>query len=152
MIVARHRRAETVPEPYGDGFPMRAGTVPEGRRTVGDDYLWLWADRSGRGTVLRVRGELDVVTAERFIADAVIALRYAIGPIAVDLSFLDFVDCAGAHALEAVLRAIPPWRLTDVRGVRPPVARLLELLDMDLSVAPCRRELPLSLRGQELLT
>lgn len=118
---------------------------------MGDDYLWLWADRSSRGTVLRAGGELDVVTADRFIADAVIELRHAIGPVAVDLSLLDFLDCAGAHALVAVLRAIPPWRLTEVRGIQPPVARLLELLGMDLSVPPWRHELTLSLRGQELL-
>lgn len=101
---------------------------------MGDDYLWLWADRCGRATVLRVRGELDVVTADLFIATAASELRQATGPVSVDLSFLDFLDCAGARALEAVVRAIPPWRLTEVRGIRPPVARLLELIGMDLSV------------------
>ena len=118
---------------------------------MGDDYLWLWADRSGQATVLRVRGELDVVTADRFIAAAASELRQTTGPVAVDLSFLDFLDCVGAHALEAVVRAVPPWRLTEVRGVQPPVARLLELIGMDLSVAPRHRELAVSLRGQELL-
>lgn len=103
---------------------------------MGDDYLWLWADRSGQATVLRVWGELDVVTADRFIATAASELRQATGPVSIDLSFLDFIDCAGAHALEAVVRAIPPWQLTEVRGIRPPVARLLELIGMDLWVMP----------------
>jgi len=101
---------------------------------VGDDYLWLWADRCGQATVLRVRGELDVVTADQFIATAASELRQATGPVSIDLSFLDYLDCAGARALEAVVRALPPWRLTEVRGIQRPVARLLELIGMDLSV------------------
>jgi len=101
---------------------------------VGDDYLWVWTDRCDRATVLRVRGELDVVTADRFIAAAASELRQATGPVSIDLSFLDYLDCAGARALEAVVRALPPWRLTEVRGIQRPVARLLELIGMDLSV------------------
>jgi anti-anti-sigma factor len=118
---------------------------------VGDDYLWVWADRSGQATVLRVRGELDVVTADRFIAAAASELRQTTGPVSVDLSFLDFLDCAGAHALEAVVRSIPPWRLIEVRCIQPPVARLLELIGLDLQVSPGHRDLTLTLRGQELL-
>lgn len=101
---------------------------------MGDDYLWLWADRCGQATVLRVRGELDVVTADQFIATAASELRQATGPVSIDLSFLDYLDCAGARALEAVVRALPPWRLTEVRGIQRPVARLLELIGMDLPV------------------
>jgi anti-anti-sigma factor len=55
--------------------------------------------------VLKVRGELDAVTADRFAADAVRELLRAPGAVVVDLSFLDFLDCAGARVLVDVLSA-----------------------------------------------
>lgn len=79
-----------------------------------DQYLWLWLDRSHQLPVLKVRGELDTVTADRFAMEAVRLLKQVRGPVAVDLSILDFIDCAGARTLAAVLRAIPAWRLAGV--------------------------------------
>jgi anti-anti-sigma factor len=108
---------------------------------VGDDYLWVWADRSGRVTVLKVKGELDASNVTRFAAAAARELRQTAGPVAVDLSFLDFLDCAGARSLAAVVRTVPLWRLTGVRGIRPSLARLLELTGTDLPALvsrPCR--------------
>lgn len=116
---------------------------------MGDDYLWVWADHGSRVTVLKVRGELDASTAGRFAADAGTELRQEAGLVAVDLSLLDFLDCTGARTLAAVIRAVPRWQLTEVRGIRPPVARLLELIGIDLSVLPGHGNL--SARGQELL-
>lgn len=43
----------------------------------GGDYLWVWTDRRGRATVLKVRGELDALTASRFAAEAARELRQA---------------------------------------------------------------------------
>ncbi len=118
---------------------------------MGDNYLWAWTERRGQVTVLKVRGELDTVTASRFAAQAASELRQMPGPVAVDLSFLDFIDCAGARALAAVVASVQPWRLTEVCGIQPAVSRVLGLLGMDLSVHPGLGELVLSLRGQELL-
>lgn len=118
---------------------------------MGNDYLWVWADRSRGVTVLKVRGELDASTAARFAADAARELRQTVGLIAVDLSFLDFLDCTGARALAAMVRSVPAWRVTEVRGIQPPVARLLELTRTNLSAAPRRGEPLRSVRGQELM-
>lgn len=109
---------------------------------MGDDYMWVWADRSSRVAVLRVRGELDTVTAAKFAKDATRELGRISGPVTVDLSFLDFLDCAGARVLSSVLHAIPPWQLVDVCGVQPAVARLLRLVGVDLSVFPAAHVRP----------
>ncbi len=118
---------------------------------MGDDYLWVWADRNGRHAALKIRGELDAVTAGRFAAEAFRELRQAPGPVTVDLSFVDFIDAAGARVLQAVLDAVPPWRLTGVSGIQPAVARLLELIGMDLSAPAGLSEVALSCRGRQLL-
>lgn len=99
---------------------------------MGDQYLWTWVDRSHRVTVLRVRGELDAVTADGFAVEAVSLLRQVDGPVAVDLSLLDFIDCAGARTLAAVLDTMLPDRLVDVRGIRRPVRRLVNVIGLDL--------------------
>lgn len=108
---------------------------------MGDNYLWAWSERRDRVSVLKLRGELDTVTASRFAAQAASELRQMPGPIAVDLSFLDFIDCAGARALAAVIASVQPWRLTDVCGIQPTVGRVLDLMGMDLSVQPGLGEL-----------
>jgi anti-anti-sigma factor len=115
------------------------------------DYLWVWAERHGQATVLKVRGELDTVTADRFAADVLRELLRAPGPVAVDLSFLDFLDCTGVRALVKVLGAVRPGRLAAVRGIQPQVARLLDLIDLDLAPRCPPAPLVLSLAGQELL-
>jgi anti-anti-sigma factor len=115
------------------------------------DYLWVWAERQGQATVLKVRGELDTVTAGRFAADAVRELVRAPGPVTVDLSFLDFLDCAGARALVEVLSAVRPGRLAAVRGIQPSVARLLDLVGVDLTPRPRPAPLVFSPAGRQLL-
>ena len=103
-----------------------------------------------------MRGELDAVTADGFAVEAVRLLKRVDGPVAVDLSILDFMDCAGARTLAAVLDTIPSWRLVDVSGIRPPVKRLLDLMGLDLAgrclALPPGRELALSPRGQEVIS
>jgi hypothetical protein len=69
----------------------------------------------------------------------------------VDLSFLDFLDCTGARALDATVRSVPPWRLTEVRGIQPTVGRLLELIGIDLAALPCHGDVLLFRHGQELI-
>jgi len=96
-------------------------------------YLAAWVDRSHGVAVLKLRGELDAVTADGFAREAIALLRQVDGPVAVDLSFLGFMDCAGAHTLEAVVATIPPRRLVDVCGIQPVVRRLLELIGLDLN-------------------
>lgn len=118
---------------------------------MGGDYLSVWTERSGLVTVLKLRGELDAVTADPFADEAVRVAGKVPGPIAVDLRFLEFLDCTGARALTAVLDAIRPWRLAEVRGIQPQVARLLDLIGLDLTGQASHGDLVLSLRGDELL-
>jgi anti-anti-sigma factor len=111
----------------------------------------VWAERHGQATVLKVRGELDMVTADRFAADAVRELLRAPGLVAVDLSFLDFLDRTGARVLVKVLSAVRPRRLTAVGGIQPAVARLLDLMGLDLTPRPGPAPLVFSPAGQQLL-
>jgi anti-anti-sigma factor len=115
------------------------------------DYLWVWVERHGQATVLKVRGELDTITADRFTADAVRELIRAPGAVVVDLSFLDFLDCAGARALVKAFSAVRPGQLTVVRGIQPAVARLLDLVGLDLTPRPGPAPLVFSPAGRELL-
>lgn len=115
------------------------------------DYLWVWTERRDQVTVLKLRGELDVVTAPRFAVEATRKLRQAPGLVEVDLSFLDFLDCTGGRTLAEVIGGIQPWRLTGVCRVQPAAARLLELIGLDLPALPPSAGSSLSPRGRELL-
>lgn len=110
-------------------------------------------DRGDRVAVLKVRGELDAVTADEFAVEAVRLLKRIDGPVAVDLSLLEFVDCAGARMLAAVLDTIPSWRLVEVCGIRPRVRRLLDLVGLDPRPARASRHSDVvpSARGQKVL-
>jgi hypothetical protein len=79
------------------------------------------------------------------------AVTPATRPVTVDLSFLDLLDCAGARALVEVLSAVRPGRLAAVRGIQPEVARLLDLIGLDLTPLPGPAPLVFSPAGQELL-
>lgn len=119
-----------------------------------DEYLWAWVDRSNRVAVLKVRGELDVGAADEFAVNAVRLLKRIEDPVAVDLSFLDFVDCAGARMLAAVLDVIPASRLVDVSGIRPRVRRVLDLVGLDIGppLALRRDVVVSSQRGRKILS
>lgn len=114
-------------------------------------HLWFWIDRSRRVAVLRVRGELDAVSADGFAVEAARQLHQVNGPVAVDLSLLDFADARGARTLAAVLGGIPPWRLVAVSGIRRPVSRVLDLLGIELS-APAGDGLLPSVRVREVIS
>ncbi|MBO0776786.1 MAG: STAS domain-containing protein [Actinobacteria bacterium] len=120
-----------------------------------DGYLWARVDRGDRGSVIKVRGELDAVSANGLAGQVVRLLRRVDGPVTVDLSSLDFVDGAGARTLAAVLGTIPASRLVNVSGIPPRVGRVLDLVGAAL---PGRAPAPgpgrvhaLSLRGEVIL-
>jgi anti-anti-sigma factor len=98
-----------------------------------DDYLSVRAERRGNLCVLKVRGGLDVFTADRFAAEAGKALHETPEPVLVDLSGLDYVDAKGARTLTAVARSVPRWRLAGMRGCQPRVCRVLDLAGLDLA-------------------
>jgi anti-anti-sigma factor len=95
-------------------------------------YLAVITEHQGQRSVLRLQGELDVSTRDR--------LRHAIGsaledhpPIfVVDLSGLDFADCAGISILVwAQKRLSARGSELVTTGAKPIVRRLLQLTGLD---------------------
>ena len=79
-------------------------------------------DPDGGGSLLRVTGELDLVSEPRLEA----ALSQAPSqPIRIDLSELAFMDSTGLRALLGAARTYPGIKLQG--PLQPPVRRLLEL-------------------------
>src|SRR4051812_8396613 len=83
--------------------------------------------------VLRLTGELDMVTADTAVATAERALqRGASGSLIVDLSELSFCDSIGMRALAQIARAAELQQRTMLlRGTQSPVRRVLEIGGFD---------------------
>src|SRR5262245_29585807 len=79
-------------------------------------------EEDGSTLVLRLTGELDLVSEPTFAA----ALAQADGrPVRIELQELAFMDSTGLRALLSAAREVPGLQL---RGpLQPPVQRLLEL-------------------------
>jgi anti-sigma B factor antagonist len=90
-------------------------------------------ERYGVVCVLAVCGDLDVVTAAGFTARAAAAVDSGTGRLVLDLSGLRFADCCGARALTAVTSAVRAGCPVVVRGMCPAVARVLDLLGVNLT-------------------
>jgi anti-anti-sigma regulatory factor len=89
--------------------------------------------------VLAFTGDLDVIAARYVLAEALRAMRgladLGQDRVALDLSGLTYLDCAGARALTLVARSAPNGCRVDVRAVSPVAARVLRLLDVSLERA-----------------
>ena len=100
--------------------------------------------REGQVCVLAVSGELDIATAAVLTQQAAAALRQPAERLIIDLSGLEFIDCCGVRALEAVTRAAPAGCPVLVRGAGRRVRRVLDLLAVPLqrrgAVTPDRIE------------
>jgi anti-anti-sigma factor len=81
--------------------------------------------------VIRVNGELTVLTGHEFTGQVAKALAALSGPVLFDVSGLDFVDCHGARVLARELRAVSA-RGAGLYGCRPVVRRFFDLLGFDL--------------------
>ena len=99
-------------------------------------YLRIQAEGSNGLCVLRVSGEVDVLTAEEVAERADQALQEVPGPVMVDLSGLTFIDACGARALAAMIDTLPAGRLTAVRSCAPHVRLVFDLLDLSLNYLP----------------
>jgi anti-anti-sigma factor len=85
-----------------------------------------WLVRSRSTVVLRVSGEVDLLTAP-WLADAVDA-SYATGlDVVVDLGNVEFMDCAGLRVLLDAAESRPAHERLTVTQVPLQVQRLLEL-------------------------
>ncbi len=99
------------------------------------DYLWVRAGHHDGLCVLRIVGELDMVTAGDFAERVRTAVPGTPGPVLVDLSGMAFIDAAGARALAAAVRAVPAGRLAGVRSCQPLVRHALDMLGLRLEPA-----------------
>jgi anti-sigma B factor antagonist len=87
-------------------------------------------DRSARPAIATVAGELDLATADRFVAaisEALIA-----GPVLLDLAGLTFMDSSGVRALDDLLREVERERWTlSIRSLfAPNVRQVMEITGM----------------------
>jgi anti-anti-sigma factor len=114
-------------------FPVTVGTSSRKARLMDErPGLAIITEHQSQRTVVRLQGELDVSTRDR--------LRHAIGnaleghpPIfVVDLSGLDFADCAGISILVwAHKRLSEGGSELLITGAKPIVRRLLQLTGLD---------------------
>ncbi|MFD5613404.1 STAS domain-containing protein [Kitasatospora sp. NPDC127060] len=92
--------------------------------------------------VVRASGDVDLAAAPRLRRDLAHALA-AHHDVVLDLSEVEFMDCAGLGALvEALNQADRQGRRLALRGTGPRVARLLELTGLHRRLAARPRTAP----------
>lgn len=95
--------------------------------------LTIQVSRDNLGCVLKVAGQIDMLTAPRLVNCAAGALPEGPGLRVLDLAGLTFLDCAGARALEAIVRASPAGYPVIMRSVSPQTWRLLGVMGFNAS-------------------
>lgn len=86
---------------------------------------------------IAVRGEIDLTTSGELLERLFTLARPVCGQIALDLSGVGFMDCAGLHMLAALDRRVRrDGGAVRVAAASPAVARLFELLGTG-TVPPC---------------
>ncbi|MFE0465209.1 STAS domain-containing protein [Kitasatospora sp. NPDC058965] len=85
-------------------------------------------DTTGPGTVLRLRGELDLCSAIRLAPALLAAARTDRPGLVVDLSRVTFCDSSGARLVTCLLGRRPDGELPHLRGATGQPARVLRLL------------------------
>jgi anti-anti-sigma factor len=94
--------------------------------------LAIIAEHHRQRSVLRLRGELDVSNRDRLRHAINCALQRHPATVVVDLSGLNFTDCAGLSVLVwAHKRLAGSGHELVITGAKPIVRRLLHLADLD---------------------
>lgn len=95
-------------------------------------YLAITTHHSGRRSVLRLQGELDVCTSDRLRHAINSALKHCPQLLVLDLSALGFMDCSGLSVLVwARKRLAEQERQFLITGAQPIVERLMHLTGLD---------------------
>lgn len=97
---------------------------------MGAPFLRVRVERDGGVCVLAVSGELDIATTPELARQAAAALEIPPARLVLDLSGLDFIDCAGAGALAAVIEALPTDCPVTVGSISCMAQRVLGVLSM----------------------
>jgi anti-anti-sigma factor len=87
-------------------------------------------DTSGPGTVLWLRGELDVCSAAWLEPILVAAARTGRPGLVVDLSAVTYCDSSGARLLTRLLHCRPGGSVPRLRGATGYPARVLRMLGL----------------------
>ena len=93
-------------------------------------YLRVQAESRNGQCVLRIAGDLDMITAGEFADRADQEVAATPGPVVVDLSGLTFIDARGARALATMIDALPAGRQAVVRSCPPHVRLVLDMLGL----------------------
>ncbi|MFE3636322.1 STAS domain-containing protein [Streptomyces sp. NPDC059168] len=119
---ADHRRSRTARDRASSGADDGLGPVPPGPVTVS-------CASSGCRTRVTVRGELDLDAGRYLRGRLHTALADSACGLDLDLTGLDFCDCAGLGVLlELRQRALGQGRTVTIRAAGPAVDRLLDLV------------------------
>ena len=95
-------------------------------------YLAILAEHHRQRSVLRLQGELDVSNKDRLRQAINGALQHHPATLVVDLSELNFTDCAGLSVLVwAHKRLAEQGQQLVVTGAKPIVQRLLRIANLD---------------------
>jgi anti-anti-sigma factor len=88
---------------------------------------WEWQESTGDGSVLMVRGDLDVAVGAEFVAavDEVLSTDPSINHVVIDLSAVEFIDSSGLRALLQLQQNF--GGRVQIGAVSAAVQRLLEL-------------------------
>jgi anti-anti-sigma factor len=107
--------------------PLEA-RLAESLRPRGPFYLELSEEEEGERTLIRARGEIDVVTAPKLASRLDTILRSGSTEIVIDLSDTEFLDSAGLHVLlNAQRRLTRRARVLRVLCAPGPVRHVIEL-------------------------
>jgi anti-anti-sigma factor len=89
------------------------------------------ADRA----VVILRGELDLMSVAALV-DCFARIAAPIHEVVLDFAELDFIECAGLHAIAAATHAkVAPGGSWNIRSSRPQLQRLLNLVNFEEIVA-----------------
>jgi anti-sigma B factor antagonist len=78
-----------------------------------------------------LRGDLDLLTAALFSERLARAMASQPDGLVLDLARLAFIDCAGARAMAAAGRWLPPGQQPVLRSPGPAICRVLLLTGLD---------------------
>jgi stage II sporulation protein AA (anti-sigma F factor antagonist) len=114
-----HPRGGADPALDSDALPAE-----DGRGAV-DAYL---SSHNENHVEIAVRGEVDLASAETLFQRLVVLAHPATGQIALDLTHVTFMDCAGLHAVIAIAGHVHSrGGALRIAATSPEVARLFEL-------------------------
>ena len=95
-------------------------------------FLRVRVERDVGVCVLAVSGELDIATIPELAQQAAAVLETPPARLVLDLSGLEFIDCAGAQALVAVTETVPADCPIAVGSMSCAAQRVLGVLGMNL--------------------